>query len=147
MADLTSDPALGLSFTVKIDGKDLGAFHSCEGLGVEVVIDQREEGGNSFFVHQLAGRLKYTNIKFSRYINGDTKKVADWFASMANGVKRSTAEIVAMTPDERKIASWGLRDVLPVRWTGPSFSAGATSAASETLEICHQGFHEPGSPT
>ncbi|HKE97450.1 MAG TPA: phage tail protein, partial [Actinomycetes bacterium] len=60
MADLTNDPAVTVCFTVEIDGKDLGAFTGCEGLGMEVVVEQREEGGNNGFVHQLPGRMKYS---------------------------------------------------------------------------------------
>ena len=55
-----------------IDDKDLGTFNSCEGLGVEVVLEQREEGGNNGFVWQLPTRLKYTNVKLSRPLGPDT---------------------------------------------------------------------------
>ena len=39
------DPAVSVCFSVNIDNDDLGYFISCEGLGVEVVLEQREEGG------------------------------------------------------------------------------------------------------
>src|ERR1044071_8545689 len=99
MADITSDPAVAVCFVVKVDDEDLGTFTSVDGLGVEVDIEEREEGGNQFFVHQIPGRLRYTNIKLTRVINGDTQKVAKWFAGMASGVKRSNAQIVAKTAD------------------------------------------------
>ena len=34
------------------------------------------------FVHQLPGRIKYTNVKLTRPVNADTAKIATWFASM-----------------------------------------------------------------
>jgi phage tail-like protein len=140
VADLTSDPAITVCFSVKIDAHDLGAFTQCDGLGCEVVIEQREEGGNNLFVHQLPGRIKYTNVKLTRPVNGDTAKVAQWFASMANGVTRTGAEIIAMNSEGKPVAQWSLRDVIPVKWTGPQLSVDSPKVATESLEIAHHGF-------
>ncbi len=46
MAEPYPEPAVSVCFAVTIDKKSLGTFNSCEGLGVEVVLEQREEGGN-----------------------------------------------------------------------------------------------------
>jgi len=138
MAD--SEPAVSVCFAVKIDDNDLGTFNSCEGLGCEVVLEQREEGGNNAFVWQLPSRLKYSNVKLSRPLSADTVKVAKWFASMANGVQRRTATISAMTGDGQVVAQWGLADVVPVRWTGPTLNLDSPKVATETVEIAHHGF-------
>src|SRR3954451_21601207 len=114
------EPAVTVCFAVSIDGDDLGVFNSCEGLGVEVVMEQREEGGNNGYVWQLPTRLKYSNVKFSRPLGPDTVKVAQWFASMTTGVKRYTATIVAMSDERTKVATWSLADVVSVPWSGPS---------------------------
>jgi phage tail-like protein len=135
-----SDPALSVCFAVKIDDNDLGTFNSCEGLGCEVVIEQREEGGNNGFVWQLPTRLKYTNVKFSRPLGADTAKVARWFASMTAGVKRRTATIQAMSGDGKVVATWELDGVVPVRWSGPSLNLDSPKVATETVEIAHHGF-------
>ena len=60
------EPALSVCYTVAVDGKELGAFTTCEGLGCEMVLEQREEGGNNGFVWQLPTRIKYTNVKLTR---------------------------------------------------------------------------------
>jgi len=138
MADL--DPAISVFFLVSIDDKELGAFNSCEGLGIEVVLEQREEGGNNGFVWQLPTRLKYSNVKFSRPLGPDTVKIARWFSSMASGVTRKTATIVAMRGDETVVARWALQDVVPVRWSGPSLNLDSPKVATETIEIAHHGF-------
>ena len=135
-----SDPALSVCFAVKIDDNDLGTFNSCEGLGCEVVIEQREEGGNNSFVWQLPTRLKYPNVKFSRPLGADTAKVARWFASMTAGVKRRTATIQAMSGDGKVVATWELDGVVPVRWSGPSLNLDSPKVATETVEIAHHGF-------
>ena len=140
MADPASDPALSVCFAVTIDQHDLGAFMTCDGLAVEVTVEQREEGGNNLFVHQLPGRMKYTNIKLTRPINGDTEKVARWLAGMAVEVKRTNAEIAAMSADGKKVASWSFMGVIPVKWTGPQLSVDSPKVATESLELAHHGF-------
>jgi phage tail-like protein len=134
------EPAVTVCFAVSIDGDDLGVFNSCEGLGVEVVMEQREEGGNNGFVWQLPTRLKYSNVKFSRPLGPDTVKVARWLAEMTSGGKRRTATIVAMTGDREKVATWNLQGVVPVRWTGPSLNLDSPKVATETVEFAHHGF-------
>jgi phage tail-like protein len=140
------DPAVSVCFVVSLDSIGLGAFNSCEGLGCEVVIEQREEGGNNGFVWQLPTRTKFPNIKLSRPLTKDTEKVAKWFTKAVQGSGKRTAEgkktgmIQAMTLDGTVIASWGLLDVVPVRWTGPSLNPDSPKVATETIEIAHHGF-------
>jgi phage tail-like protein len=142
MADLLADPAITVRFTVTIDGEPLGEFNSCEGLGAEVVLESREEGGNNSHVWQLPVRLKFPNIKLSRPVTHDTEKIARWFASMTNGFSRRTGQIVAMTGDGDVVARWALDGVIPVRWTGPSLNPETVKVATETIEIAHHGFLE-----
>lgn len=139
-----SDPAVSVCFLVSIDDQSLGAFNACEGLGCEVVMEQREEGGNNGAVWQLPTRLKYPNIKLTRPITKDTEKVAKWFSSVATGVGRKTASITALTLDGTVVARWGLIDVVPVRWTGPSLNPDSPKVATETVEIAHHGFLSTG---
>jgi phage tail-like protein len=138
--------AVTVRFVVQLDDMDLGAFNSCEGLGAEVVIEQREEGGNNGFVWQLPTRIKYPTIKLSRPLTRSTEQVAKWFtATMTGGRARSdtartTGYIQAMTGDGTVVATWGLLDVVPVRWTGPSLNPESPKVATETVEIAHHGF-------
>jgi phage tail-like protein len=135
------DPAVSVCFVVQLDDVDLGAFNSCEGLGAEVVIEQREEGGNNGFVWQLPTRIKYPNIKLTRPLTKDTAKVAKWFSAAVNGgAAGKTGSIQAMTLDGTVIARWGLLDVVPVRWTGPALNLDSPKVATETIEIAHHGF-------
>ena len=53
---------------------DLGTFSTCEGLGCEVVIESREEGGNNSFIWQLPTRLKYPNITLTGRWGGTPRK-------------------------------------------------------------------------
>ncbi|MEU8525923.1 MULTISPECIES: phage tail protein [Streptomyces] len=138
------DPAVSVCFMVEIDNINLGAFNSCEGLGCEVVMEQREEGGNNGYVWQLPTRIKYSNIKLSRPVTKDTEKVTGWLSGMIAGVPRKTAHISAMTVDGTVVARWSLMDVVPVRWTGPQLNPETVKVATETLEIAHHGFIDAG---
>ncbi|MPZ73806.1 MAG: phage tail protein [Nitriliruptorales bacterium] len=144
MADPTADAAVAVCFAVKIDGQDMGAFTSCDGLSFEVQVEQREEGGNNAFIHQLPGRVRYTNIKLTRPVTQESNRLAAWFATMTYPIKRTQAEIRAMTADGKTVATWGLTGVIPVKWQGPSMSAESPKVASETLEIAHHGFLNTG---
>jgi phage tail-like protein len=139
-----TDTAVSVCFVVRIDAHDLGSFTSCEGLGCEVVLETREEGGNNAYVWQLPTRLKYPNIKLTRPLGSDTMKVAKWFAGLSGGVRRATGTIEAMTADGTVVARWSLTGVVPVRWTGPSLNLDSPKAATETIEIAHLGFLPDG---
>lgn len=137
------DPAVSVCFAVTIDSDSLGVFNSCEGLGCEIVMEQREEGGNNGMVWQLPTRIKFSNIKLSRPIGPDSAKLTHWFAGMVNGVKPTTMVIAAKTLDERTVAEWSLVGVVPVRWTGPTLNYETTKVATETLEVAHHGILPP----
>lgn len=136
--------AVAVAFVVKIDDEDLGAFNTCDGLGCEVVVEQREEGGNNGHVWQLPTRMKFSNVKLSRPITADSAKLMRWFSTMAGGLKRKTATIEARTLEGTVIARWGLLDVIPIRWTGPQLNPDSPKVATETLELAHHGFFGPG---
>ncbi|KOX18759.1 phage tail protein [Saccharothrix sp. NRRL B-16348] len=134
------DEAVSVCFVVRIDDESLGSFNSCDGLGVEFTVEQREEGGNNGMVWQLPTRIKYSNVKLTRPVTKDSAKIIKWIAGMAAGVKRKTAIIEARTLDGTVIASWALSGVIPVRWSGPQLTADSPKVATETLELAHHGF-------
>lgn len=140
MRDDETAVAVGVIYQVKIDGADLGEFTSCEGLGAEVVMETREEGGNNTLVWQLPTRIKYPNIKLTRPLGRSTEKVASWIASMASGFERRTGTIVAKNTRGDTIATWSLQGIVPVRWTGPSMQPDSSKVVTETVEIAHHGF-------
>lgn len=140
----SGDPAVQLRFHLLLDNQNIGWWNSFEGLGMDTAIEQREEGGNNAYVHQLPTRLKFSNVKLSRPINEDSEKVAIWFMAIAQKVKRgSTAQIKAVDGVGKIIAQWSLNDVVPVRWTGPTFKVDAPQVATETIELAFHGFIAP----
>ncbi|MEV6394499.1 phage tail protein [Streptomyces sp. NPDC051907] len=134
------DPGSTIFFTLTIDGASLGRFNGCEGLSSTVEIEQHQEGGNNGFVWQLPSRVTFSTIRLTRPLTADTAKVAAWISSVTTGVTRPTAQIAALRADGSEVARWGLIDVLPVSWQGPSLDPASPQVATEVLEITHHGF-------
>jgi len=138
--------AVGVHYVVHLDEQDLGDFSSCEGLGVEVVLESREEGGNNGFVWQFPTRLKYPNVKLTRPVSKKSAdKILNWVVAAVSGFSRGTGHIEVKTADGQTVATYNLHDVIPVRWTGPSLNADSPKVLTETLEIAHNGFVKTGS--
>ncbi|MFK0256214.1 phage tail protein [Streptomyces sp. NPDC090445] len=134
------DPGSTIWFTLTIDGESLGFFNGCEGLSSQVEIEHRQEGGNNGFVWHLPTRVTFPTIRLTRPLTPDTSKVARWISSVQTGIKRPTAQITALRADGSLVARWGLIDVLPVSWQGPTLDPASPSVATEVLEIAHHGF-------
>src|SRR4051812_19607451 len=132
--------AVSIRFVVKLDDDHLGTFDGCEGLGVEVVLEPREEGGNNTMIRQLPTRLKYPNIKLTRPLGKETADIGKWFAEMATGYTRRNGSIAVMRTDGEVVATWHLIGMVPVRWTGPSLTADSPKVLTEVVEIAHEGF-------
>ncbi|MBT3152619.1 phage tail protein [Streptomyces sp. CHD11] len=134
------DPGSSIFFTLTIDGENLGAFNGCEGLASTVEVEQYQEGGNNGFMWQLPTRVTFSTIRLTRPLTPETSKVAAWISSVTTGVTRPTAQISALRADGSEVARWGLIDVLPVNWQGPSLDPANPGVATEVLEIAHHGF-------
>ena len=135
-----SETALALRFAVTIDGLLLGDWTKCDGLSIEYDVTEYREGGENGFVHRLAGRAKYTNIKLTRPISSGSAEVAAWVASVSTKLIRQTAQIAVMDAAGNSVVAWNLVGVYPVRWTGPTLDVGGNQVAYETLELAHHGL-------
>jgi phage tail-like protein len=136
-----SETALGLRFTVTIDGQtSLGDWTKCEGLTVEYDVHEYKEGGINGWVWRLPGRAKYQNIKLTRPVTKSTADVAKWLSTVKPAMSRTTAKIAVMDAAGEEVASWSVSGVYPVRWTGPTLDVGQNQAATEVLELSHIGF-------
>ncbi len=135
------DSSAATSFWVTIDGLVLPSFTECSGIGAQYAVEDWSEGGQNGFAHRLPGRRSYTDITLSRYVDASSNALVAWFQSVGEQqLTLRTARITAVDMVGRPLAHWDLTDVFPSRYTGPSFSAGATTAATESLELVHHGF-------
>jgi phage tail-like protein len=135
------DPVVSLHFDVIIDGCPIGSFTECSGLGAEYAVKDHEEGGQNGALVKLLGKLKFPNITLKRALDAESTPISVWFDTIRLNPLRTTAQIVASTPDGIPLRVWHIFDVVPVKWTGPQFSSTGNSIATETLELAHHGFY------
>ena len=130
--------AAGAAFTVEVLGLTLGTFAAIRGLEAPVDLLEYREGGINDVVHRLPGALTYPNVVLS---NGLTSRaVEDWFAKTRLGAERHTMTVTLLDNAGNPMRAWSFADAYPVRWTGPTLSAGDTSVAGEELEVAHGGM-------
>lgn len=150
MTDQTTqpEPAVGYRFKIEIEGRELGLFTKVEGLGAKYDVLTVKEGGENGFVHKLPGRLEYDDLKLTRPVDESSGDLATWFTGYQDAVRQQqrlelvTASITAYNGDGEEVATWSLRGVFPIRYSGPTFEAGSGNVLTETLELAHQGFWE-----
>jgi phage tail-like protein len=136
------DCASTIHFALTIDGLKFGSFTECSGLEMEVEIEKYEEGGNADYVHQLPGRISYSNIQLTRPLTKESAALAHWLQTLQPGFSRAEGSIAALLPTGTSdpFVTWSLEGVIPVKWTGPKFDVNSPGVATETLEIAHTGF-------
>lgn len=134
------NPVSDVRFAIEIGGSIVGWFTECSGLNVQREATAHQEGGVNDYVHQLPGRIKYSNITLKRGISDD--ELWKWFQEgLYDGkVKRQNVSIILFNTDRKKGKRWDLREAFPIKWTGPNLKTDSNGTAIETLEIAHHGF-------
>jgi phage tail-like protein len=140
-----NEPAIALRFSVTIGNIKINRITGCDGLSAEYELDEYREGGQAGFVHRLPVRLKHTNVRLIRPIDSDSRVIATWFSETQERPRRRDATIAAYNGDGAEVASWVLSGAWPVKYTGPTLAATSVLAATETIEIAHNGFKLQGS--
>jgi phage tail-like protein len=141
------------TFTVTVDGKELGRFLEASGLEVEVDVFEVEEGGQNFHIHKFPGRFKFPNLNLKRGHTKDQGLIA-WidecsagaFESNGMKLKRTTVALTLTSSSGKPIRTWTFYDAFPVRWRGPNFTASSDDFLVEELEIAHHGLSVKDEP-
>jgi phage tail-like protein len=133
------DPVGALRFTIVAPGLEIGRFAECSGLAVEYQVLEYQEGGQNAFTHKLRGPLRHRNLLLKRGITGEDA-LQRWFQQTQDLQHRPTVTVTLVGPDGRAVRRWDFERAFPVRWTGPVLNAGASTLATEELEIAHRGL-------
>jgi phage tail-like protein len=141
------DNPTAATFLVEVDGQPIGRFIEAQGLTIEVAVEEIQEGGQNGFVHKLPGRMSWPNLVLKRGLTESDNLIAwvnkssgEGFAAANNKLARSTAAITLVSAGGTRLRAWEIEGAFPVKWSGPSFAAGADDNPEEELEIAHHGF-------
>ena len=122
------------------DVDTIGMFMSCDGLQVQVEVMQYAEGGRNNAPHNLPGRVTYPNLNLTRGMT-DQDALMRWFNATRTKAELKEIRIELLKHGDRSpLRTWSFVDAFPVKWSGPNFTAGSASPATESLEIAHGGL-------
>lgn len=138
---------LSMNFSVVIGWADLGDWQTCSGLKVEFVTKDIQVGGGVGRSVLIPDVVKYQKVSLSRAMSATGSGVLQSWLSKAvkawDGGDHSRPDHCTITlrdDGNAEVASWELRNVIPLAWTGPSMNAAKHDMAMETLELMHGGF-------
>ena len=137
---LTDSAATAMQAIAAAGGSVAGGFSECSGLDSSREMEEYKEGGLNDRVRKFPTRTAWSNIVLKRGVslNDDLWK---WHYDYISGKgKRRDGIIVLDDERHRAVKVWHFSRGIPVKWTGPPFSAKANEAAIESLEIAHEGL-------
>lgn len=143
---------MSMRFSVSVHGatttfmRDLGLWTTCEGLQVTFSTVPIESGGVYGWELCLPEQVGYQNVTLSRGMTAKSSgQVQTWLASVSrswqSGEPENMSVVITLLDTYREpVTRWELQNAWPVRWTGPTFDAGNSAIAIETLEFTHEGW-------
>lgn len=119
----------------------VAGFQEISGLESSIEIQSYNEGGRNDFTHKFATSTNFGNITFKRGV-ALTPDLWDWFHRVRRGSFGARRSIMIAHLDSTGAAAivWYVQRALPARYSGPSWNAGQSSVAIESLEIAHEGL-------
>ncbi len=120
-------------------GEGEAFFTECTLPNLEVQVTEQREGGYNTGVHLLPGPVKAGRITLQR---GYTRsgEILQWYMQVANGQVKAAMRNVSVTmvnAELEPVLRLDFARAYPVRWSGPSFKAGDSALAIETLELAY----------
>ena len=143
MADVY--PVSAGKFRFSIDGVQVGSFSEVSGLEVSLDLHEIKEGGRNGGALRVPNGLSWPNLRLKRGIT-ESSALFDWFsqvtteADLGKPISMRSSSLELTDEAGEIVRSWAMVDVMPVKWTGPTFGAGSSEIAVEELEIAHGGF-------
>jgi len=116
-------------------------FSEISGLESSIEMFDYKEGGRNDFIHKFATRASYGNLSFKRGV-ALTPDLWQWYDKVRQGSfgARRGVTITHLNADGSAGLVWNVTRALPLKYTGPSWNAGQSSVAIESLEIAHEGL-------
>ena len=131
-----------MRFDVVVDGIDLGAWSSCDGLKVDFGLKEIKVGGNNECKVYLPDRVNYPHLVLKRAMNAKRLGQGDELAALDGRRHRGRHgdDHTARQPQRRPSSEWTFANARPASWKGPTLNATGKDVAIEILELVHEGF-------
>lgn len=139
MPSRDTDPVVGFSFSLDVQGTVQGYFTEISGLGSETeVIDHKivDPSGRDL-VQKIPGRLKFTDVTLKRGVTA-LKDLWDWRKMVEDGNiagARKNATITMFDQSLKPVAKWNLENAWPVKVSGPSMQSDGNAFGVEEMTI------------
>jgi|SRR3954447_8412224 phage tail-like protein len=94
------------------------------------------------WIRKVPGKLNFSNIVLKRGLDTD-KAIWEWRNSVVEQTLKDVVKNGTITMYSHKgdtIAAWSFANGWPIKYSGASFDAAASSIAMETIEIAHEGI-------
>lgn len=133
------------ALSITIDGSkvEVAHFMECSGLKSSAEVFEIEEGGLNGRSHKRPGRSTWENIVL-RYGTSASTSLLEWrdkYLQDEFGSRTKTSGSIKLCDNSGTVVrQYQFVNAWPVSWEGPSFNAGASELAVESLEIAHEGL-------
>ncbi len=137
------DPWGNYSFSVMLNGVEIGSFLECSGMKSTAEVHEIEEGGMNFSTHKRVGRSKWDNLvlKHGECAKDELHAWRDrWINDGFKERTETTLTIILRDNDGMELRRFEVARPWPVSWEGPSLNGGSSDLAVQTLEIAHDGM-------
>lgn len=141
-------PYGAFNFLVNLNGPHgpdtpLGGFSDVSGLGLEITMAEYRNGNErENHVRKVPGMHKVSDVTLKRGIvnSGD---LWEWIKQTRRSGPQARRDVVITLRDEAgdNVQSWTLRNVVPMKYTGPTLAAkGGGDVAMEELVLSSEGI-------
>ena len=139
-----STPYGAFNFIVNFDGAEVfGGFSDVSGIGTELTVAEYRNGNDrENHVRKVAGIHKVGDVTLKRGIL-NSKSLFEWVKQARTAGPQAQRNVTITLLDEAQapVQAWGLRGVIPLKYTGPTLAAkGGGDVAMEELVLSAQGF-------
>jgi phage tail-like protein len=121
----------------------LGGFSDVSGLSTEIHISEYRDGNEpTSHVRKMAGSQKVNDTTLKRGVV-DSSDLWSWFDQTRTTGVLAQRDVLITLRDEANnpVQSWKLRNVVPMKYTGPTFAGkGGGDVAVEELVLSAEGF-------
>jgi phage tail-like protein len=139
-----STPYGAFNYLVSFDGGEIfGGFSDVSGIGSEVKIAEYRNGNEKEnHVRKVAGTHTVSDTTLKRGIV-NSKSLWEWMKQtrVAGPAAQKTVTITMLDEAQKKVQSWVLRGVVPMKYTGPTLAGkGGGDVAMEEIVLSAQGM-------